>query len=214
MTSTLPESDAARRGSPRPSSSGFPTTWFVIGVALAVAVATTSYLAYDRYRPVYQSTAAITFDQPKALATATDAGIIQKLSQLRLQYGGLIRTDAITGPVADKLGLRQGQVQAAVLNVQIPNSLLLGIGAQTTSPERSKEIATATAETIVEYTDKVQSDAGVPTDDRVVAHIVIKPQGARQIAPTEKRRLSVAILGGILVFAVVLGVAAVVRRRT
>lgn len=210
MTST-PESDSARPGSQR--SASFPTVWFVAAVIAAVAVASIAYLSYERYHPVYQSTAAVSFDQPKAVATATDAGIIQKLSQLRLQYGGLIRTDAITAPVAAKLGLRQGQVQGAVVAVQIPNSLLLGVGAHQATPERAKEIATAVAEEIVTYVDTVQADAGVPQAKRVVAHIVIEPQGANQIAPTKKRRVSVAILGGILVFAIVLGIGAIVRRR-
>src|SRR3954463_16124273 len=178
MTRTT-EPGTARSGSPRTAGS-FPTVWFAAPVVCAVAVASISYLAYEHYHPVYQSTAAVSFDQPKALATATDAGIIQKLSQIRLQYGGLIKTDAIAAPVAAKLGLRQGQVQGAVVPVQIPNSLLLGVAAHQASPAQAKAIATAVAEEIVTYVDQVQADAGVAKDQRVIAHIVIEPQGARQ----------------------------------
>lgn len=213
MTTSLSAGETARRRPVSHAPQGFPTVWFVAAVVLAVALSSGSYLAYKHYHATYQATAAIYFDQPREVADAADAGTIQKLSQIRLLYGGLVKTDVMTKPIADRTGLPQGLIASSVFTTTQPNSLLLVVGAQRPNTTQAKLIAEDLAEQVAGYVKEVQDTAKVPQTKQVVATIVLHPHRATQTSPTNKRRLSVAILTGILVFAIVLGVGALVRRR-
>lgn len=214
MTATMSGTDADR-GHPLSSyeRARFPTLVFIAAVVAAVVAASASYIAYGHYHPVYQSAAAVTFDQPRAVALSNDAGELQKLAALRVQYGGLLRTDVISGPVAQSLGLPQGVV-ATALAARVPtDSLVLTVVAQTRDRDLAVRIADATAKQVITYVTDVQDQAGVAQKNQVIAQEVVQPRFAAQVAPTSKRRASVAVLAGIVVLGLVLGVAAVVRRR-
>lgn len=194
-------------------AAGFPTGWFIGAVVAAVLVSSISYFAYRHYHPTYQAAAAIAFDQPKAVAEAPDAGPVQKLSQLRLLYAGLVKTDVVVEPLGRQLNLPAAEVASSAYATVAPNSLLLIVGARNGDSTNARLISEGLAEQIVHYVDVVQHDAHVRPSDRVTAVIVAHPHVAAQIAPTDKRRISVAVLAGILVFAIVIGVGALVRRR-
>jgi len=213
MTTQLSSGNALRRS---PSSSGptlFPVMWAVAAFILAVALSSASFVGYRHYHPTYRATAAVGFDQPRAIAAAGDAGEIQKLSQLRLVYAGLAKTDVMTEPIAAKLKLPRGLIASSVVTTTPPQSLLLLVSAERPSTTQAKLIAEALANEIVTYVDQVQKSAKVPSLQRVQAQVVLHSHFAVQVSPTDKRRLSVAILTWIFVFVIVLGIGALWHRR-
>jgi capsular polysaccharide biosynthesis protein len=166
----------------------------LVGVIVA-ALAAAMVLRGDE---VHQSRALVVIDQPVALATGADGGLLDKLSRLRIKYADLVPTAEISGEAADSLGLPIGRVAGAV-SAEVPQlSLTIAITARSGDPAESVEIANAVADALVDYADAELADVGVKPADRYEFRVVVPASSARKVDPTTGEALKAAISFGLL----------------
>lgn len=198
----MTETEPARAGAPRPSGSpswlpSRPRRLIISALAAVIiaAVAAAIVLGGDK---VHQSRALVVIDQPVALATGTDGGLLDKLSRLRIKYADLVPTAEISGPAAETLGLPLGRVAGAV-SAEVPQlSLTIAITARSGDADEAVAIANAVADSLAEYADAELAEVGVPEKDRYVFRVVIPAGNARQIDPTAGEALKAAVSFGLL----------------
>jgi capsular polysaccharide biosynthesis protein len=178
--------------------------------ALAAAIAG---INASRATPTYQSIAALSIDQPGAIALSTDDGVISKLSRLRAKYAGLIRTQTFAQPVADELGLPVGSVIRSVSAAADPASLILLIGARASNAETAHAIAAAVADHVVEYVDDEQTANGIQDPRRVSFSVVTPASNAVKTSPTDRRVALISVGAFVLGVGLTIGVVYVGRRR-
>lgn len=159
----------------------------------------------------YQASAATLLDQPTVLAASKDAGVVDKLSRLRLKYAGILRSDAVVTPVAAKLGLPAGTVSGSMVTGNDPTSLLLFIGARSSTPEGAVALANALAQELAAYVRKEQ--LVLNPRDRLALTVVAPARGGVQLLPTTRQQLVTGFGSGLVVLVLVLVVTDVVRRR-
>lgn len=163
----------------------------ILGVLVgALGVALLTVAAEE---PVFSSEAAIAIDQVERVSAAEGPDIIDKLSRLRLKFGGLVGTRAVAGPVADDVDRDEREVAGALYAFIYPDSLLMAVGARHRDPEAAVEIARAGAEYVVELAEQEQADARVPPRDRYRLTIVSPAERASQQDQPRKRAGIVAL---------------------
>jgi capsular polysaccharide biosynthesis protein len=167
-------------------------------MALVVGILAGGFTAYYEYtRPAtYQSGVVLLIDQTSALSTGADVGVVTKLSQLRIKYAGIVRTQVFAQPVADATGLPIGLVHHALKASVDPTSLLLGISATTKDPAQAKTIAEAAGNELVSYTQQEQDAVNVPKKLQVTFTVVTPAGDAVRVTPDRSR----AKLVGLFVF--------------
>jgi capsular polysaccharide biosynthesis protein len=172
-----------------------------------------AYEVVGHRHPTYLATSAVLLDEPEAVAISKDAGVIDKLSRLRFKYSGILRSDDIVNPVAERLHLPPGVVAGSIGSTGDTGSLLLFVGARSTSRTQAVALANALAEQLRTYVAKEQTANKIPALLKLELKIVSPARGAAQLTPT-KRQKQVAGAGvALATLAVVLGVADIARRR-
>jgi hypothetical protein len=140
------------------------------------------------------SAATVFIDQPQVKVAAD----IDKLSRLRLKYGGLARTNVTAAPVAEKLQLPERLVQRSLSSTIIPQSLLFTIEARTRGAKSAQEIAQAAAEQIAVYAKQEQDATQIPANEQVRLSVVINADRGVKFAPPSSRLITVSVLAGVL----------------
>ena len=162
----------------------------------------------------YRSQTTLLFDQLHAVASSGDAGVLAKLSLLRVKYVDLLQTSAITGPVARKTGLPEPTVRGALQATAPPAQFVLAVTATLAQPAQARELATAAADELIAYNQHEQSSAGIPADQQVTISVVSPAQPATQVAASRRRAVAygaAAAVGAALL--VVAGASLLVRPR-
>ena len=170
---------------------------------MALIVAVAAALAVLAQSAKYESVATMAIDQPRAIAASGDAGVIAKLTALRTKYSGLVTTQVFAVPIAEQLNLNPNAVRSVLFAETPQNSLIIRVGAQTGSRDRSRTVAEAAATGLTKYVEDEQVRAGVPDGNRFTIDEVTPAGPAVKVSPTKKRVLAAAALAGLLAFAAV-----------
>ena len=170
-------------------------------IALTAATAgllVAGFTAHAEYVPApgYRSVEVLSFEQVSAVVTATDAGILAKLSALRFSYADLVKTAVITEPVAERTGLTADAVSSALGAVAPPASFLLEVEATLPTAQDAQRLAAAASDEVVQYAAAQQDHAAIPADQQFDI-VVATPATLGVRLPSHLRR---AVAAGVLVF--------------
>lgn len=182
--------------------------WMLVAGSLlaGLVAALAAGFATDRTAPTYQSQALLNLDQPRAVALATDDGVVAKLSRLRYKYAGLVRTETFAKPVASQLHLPVLTVLRTLTTSVDQDSLVMAVGARDGNRDRARQIAAAAAQHLVQFTKSQQQADRIPAVNQVTFTIVTPALPAVKIAPSNGKVFLVAlgafvfVAGGALAF--------------
>ncbi len=160
----------------------------------------------------FSSSSLVTIDAPRAVAAAGDNGILQKLSGLRFKYAGLVPTDLLAVPVADRLKVPVEQVRGRLSASLQATDLLMRLTCRGTELAKTRTCAGALAQSLVDYVAKEQADNAIPVAQRIVVTQVQQPVFSIRVGANRSRTIGLASLAAVLAAAVVLGAAARPRR--
>jgi hypothetical protein len=167
----------------------------LVALAVGLICAGLGYANVMRQPERYQSTAVMLMDQPRALTTG-DSGVVVKLNLLRAKYAALIPTSEIMVPAAREAELSVGEMRAAQRPLFSPNSLTLAPVARSTTPEKARTIAQATAETLSKYVRDEQAATGLEPAARLTLRIVQDAGLGGKVSPSSRRARQVAAVSG------------------
>ncbi|MBV9291707.1 MAG: hypothetical protein JO222_04590 [Frankiales bacterium] len=189
--SVAPESSPVRR------AIGSPALILAI-IALVIGILAGGFTAYYEYtRPAtYRSSAVMLIDQPATLSASADVGVVTKLSQLRIKYVGIVKTQVFAQPVADQTGLPVGLVLHSLTATADPTSLLVLISSTTKDPAQAHTIAEAAANELTTYVKTEQDAAGIPQRRQITFSTATPATNAVRVTPDRSR----AKLVGLFVF--------------
>ena len=187
----------------------------IVAVAVVVGVIAGGLSAYAIHRstPTYQSVALMEIDQPQAIASSSDEGVVAKLGRLRFKYAGLVRTQVFAAPVAEQLGLSPGAVSSALFTAADQQSLLLAVGARSHDAAQARLIAQAASQYLTTYARDEQNRNSIPEAQQITFDIATPALSAHKIEPTRRRELLVGIFVFVFTTGLVSGLALVGRRR-
>lgn len=207
--------DAATTGAPRPALRDLLSRSSVAAVALVAAVlgGAVGDLVVEQRPAVYAAQSAVTLDQPLTISQSQDAGVVDKLSRLRLKYAGVLRSDQVVGAVATATAQSAGTVRGALFTGQDPDSLILFIGARGSSPRLALSLANAYAQQLQRFVQHEQTSNAIAPRDRLTLDILVPARFAAHISPTRRQRLVGAVGAAVVAALLVLGLAALPRRR-
>lgn len=212
MAGVEPDSLTGRR-----SNVSLPIEVSAITVILAIALgllAGGGAALYQRSRPAhYISEGVLLIDQPAVVAAAPDAGPLQKLQALRLQYVSLLKTETIAGPVSRQVHVPIPEVEGALAGLADPTTFTIGVVATTDSPAESNSLAQAATNQLASYVAKSQARIGVAPQSRVVLDEVTTPRAGTRISVSTTKVLLPAVIAFIVVAGVFLVIADLLRRR-
>ncbi len=184
----------------------------VIAVVVAALVAFTG-AEYERTRPpVYQSNTTLLLDSP--LAITSNPGSVIAIAQVRIKYVGLVGTDVISQPAADKLGLPLALVAGSVTAGLGPADLNIVLRARGSSPELARQLAAAVGQSLIDYVRNEQ--ANIPLTDpqlRLTLKVVGKAYPGYRVSPNHRRELTTGAVAGVVGLALAYGVALLATRR-
>ena len=146
----------------------------------------------------FESRSVLLIDQPTAIASAGDEGVIVKLIRLRTKYADLLRTDPLSQPIADELGRPLGEVKAN-LRAQLPfQSLLLVIVGSGDDAEEAQALAQAAAESVQAFAAAEQEADQIPADERVVFEVVEAADPGVKAGESRSRRVTAALVSAVV----------------
>lgn len=155
----------------------------------------------------YATRAILEIDQPQLVASAQNAGPVDKLNRLRQKYSLLGLTRRITSPVAQKTGLPEGLIGRG-LSIGTPGeSLLLVVNAVGNDPAQARTIADAVAEELVVFVKAEMEAAKIPETNRITLEVVAPAQPGFLFEPKRSRAITTGLLAGITALIGVVGVA-------
>jgi hypothetical protein len=146
----------------------------------------------------YASRATVSIDQPAAIASSKDAGIVEKLDRLRLKYAGLADTNAITRPAATTTGLTLKEVRDHTVVVAGAQSLLLFPTATGDSRRGAERLAGALAESLVHFANLEQARAGIAPDERYELTVIEAASDATKTSPSSNIAVAAAAFAALL----------------
>lgn len=184
----------------------------LLAVLAAVFAAGVTGLAVRGGSSTFKSTAIVSVDEPRQLASSGDGGVLEKLSRIRVKYLGLVPTDQLAAPVADRLGVPIGQVRGRLSATALPADLLLRLSCTGPDAPAARRCADALSASMIAFVAREQASNGIPPEQRLVMAVVQVARGAVRTGPHRGRTVGLALLVGALAAAVVLGVAARPRR--
>lgn len=180
------------------SELGRPTAatlvWTLVAGVLFAAVGAGAVLAGSS---TYESRAVLLIDQPRAIAASGDAGVIQKLSQVRFKYTPLVRTDPVMSRAAETSPVPAGRLRAGAGATAPPLTLTVIATGRSTDADEATAIANAVAAGLVQYVADEQSADGVPPDDQVELTVVSPAMGAAKTDPTDQRVVTATVAVGL-----------------
>ena len=189
-----------------------PLTLF-IALALVVVAGGVGYGLAAGRQATYVAYASTLLDQPDAIAASQDAGVVDKLSRLRLKYAGLVHSDAVQAQAAITVDATRDDVQGRAIARLDPNSLLLQIGAAEPTQAKAVKLANALASALAGYVDREQAGARIAPTDRVTLEVVQPARSAVKALPTTRTKLTSAVGTALVAFVLVAAVLDVMRRR-
>lgn len=189
-----------------------PLTLFIAGGLVLIAVIA-GYTVAARSSPTYVAQAGTMLDQPLTLAQVQDAGVVEKLSRLRLKYAGILRSDKVVEQAAEAVGRSRDDVADTVFARLDGNSLLLYVGATSDDEEEAVALANALASALRDYVTAEQRNALIAASDRISLDVVQPAHDATPVLPTARQKLVAGFSSGLVAFVVLGGVLDVVRRR-
>jgi hypothetical protein len=184
----------------------------LLALVVAVLAAGVVGLSVRGGKAIYVSTSLVTIDEPQAVAAAKDDAILAKLSRLRFKYIGLVGTDRLAVPVADRLKVPVTQVRGRLSATLVPTDLLLRLSCRGPVLATTKACATALGASLVDYVVKEQSNTAIPPSERVVMTPIEQPPYTAVIGANRSRTIGLSLLAGVLGALLVLGIAARPRR--
>jgi hypothetical protein len=184
----------------------------LLAAVVAVLAAAAAGLIVRGSSTTYTSTALVSVDEPRAVAAAGDGGVLDKLSRIRFKYAGLVPTDKLAAPVAERLGVPIGQVRGRMSAAVHVTDLLLRLSCAEPNAATARRCSDALAASMVAFVAQEQSTNGIPADQRLVMASVQPAGPAVGTGPRRSRTFGAAGLAGALAAAGVLGVAARPRR--
>ena len=164
----------------------------------------------------YGSNTVLVIDEPLLIAQSRDAGPIEKLGRLRLQYAALVKTAAIADDIAARTGRSAGDVASHVDVLPSQNSLLVVVTARDRQRSRAVQLASATADALIRYTTESQAKAQVPAAQRVTFSVVTPARTTYAILQGKRYVATVAGCLGLVAAAavyVVVSLSSALRRR-
>lgn len=174
----------------------------LIGLFLGFVLALIGGLAVLSGKTTYTSTAVMIINDPYKLATSGQPGEFSSLDLLRYKYSALIKTSAIAGPVATKLGYPEQEVSGALSTGVPTNSLLMDVTATWATPDGAQKLAQAAASEVTAYVNQEDDAYRIPAADRFTFEAVDPaPPGAAH-GPSKAKAASLAIGLAVLGFAV------------
>jgi hypothetical protein len=169
---------------------------------------------YQRQRQIaYVSSAILFIDQPLIVATAPDAGPLQKLQLLRSQYTSLVKTDLIAGPASRQVNLPKAEVAGDLFATAPPLTFTITIAATAHSRSESGQIAQAAAAQLISYVAKSQAHLGIRPTARVVLTEPTAPQNGTRVPLSTSKVLPAALFAFLVVGGGFLIIADLLRRR-
>lgn len=145
----------------------------------------------------YEARALVAVDQPLLLSSGGD-GVVDKLSRLRLKYAPLLRTDEMTLPLASELDLAPDRVRGRVDGALVPNSLLISVAGRGADAASAIALANAASAYLGAYAQDEQVAIDVPPVEQYTLEVVSQARFAAKIAPSNRRALSLGVVGGLL----------------
>lgn len=187
-------------------------TLLIVMAALAV-IAFGSFVASSGGDAPYEAEAALLIDQPQAIAAADGGEVLGKLSNLRLKYAGLVRTRALTTPIAEAVGGSPDEIAGRLTAVAPPDSLLLIVRASSAQRDEAVALAAATSEALQTYVEQEHERENIPPENRFVLREVTPAEDAFVVDDSTRRQALrlVALLAGVGL--IVAPIVHVVRRR-
>jgi hypothetical protein len=170
----------------------------VVAACIAVALGALALSVVLGGTPRYVSRAALLIDQPQAVASSSDEGVIRKLNLLRLKYVGLIPTSVIAGPLARDLDLPAARIAASTGGYVTGDALVLYTWAADRDPAEARRISTALARRVVSFADDEQAASGIPPDARFRFHVVANAGPARKTDPSGRTAVQAGVAVGLL----------------
>ncbi|HUI03956.1 MAG TPA: hypothetical protein VLZ77_10465 [Acidimicrobiales bacterium] len=189
----------------------------LLALVAAAVVATVLGLSGEfftlRGPTVWTSRTVMLVDEPYGIAVAGDQGLLLKLEGVRLKYQGLAVTNAIDQPVAAKLNVPVSVVEGSAAVVLPPDSLLLDVYGQWSSPAFAQQLSGAVANEISAYVAQEDAQYKVPAADQFTISVVDAPAPATASGPSHSKAATVALGLAIAGFVVGFVVTQLVRNR-
>lgn len=174
----------------------------LVGLFLAFAAALIGGLSVLSGRTTYTSTAVMLINDPYKLATSGQLNEFESLDVLRYKYSGLVRTNAMAGPVATRLGLPVGEVIGA-MSTDVPvNSLLMDVTATWSAPSEAQKLAQEMANEVSAYISQEDDSYAIPVADRFTFQVIDRASPGIAHGPSKAKAVSLAIGLAVLGFAV------------
>lgn len=184
----------------------------LLALVAAVLAGSVVGLAVRGGASTFTATALVSVDEPRAVAAAGDAGILEKLSRIRLRYTGLVPTDLLAAPVAARLGVPVGQVRGRLSATALPQDLLLRLACVEPDAAPARRCADALAASLVDLVAHEQQAGGIPADQQLVMTQVQPAGPPARTGPRRSRTAALALLGGLLAAGLVLAAGTRLRR--
>ena len=181
--------------------------WVALTLLLAVAAGLGAAAVSENKSDDFTSRATVIVNQEPALTLSRDAGILSKLSALRVKYAGLVSSSLFAQSVGEKAGLPAGFVHATLSPEVPPGSLLFTLSATTKDGETAQRVASAAATVLIESQAKEQTKLGLNARQQISLTLVSPARQGVLQEPSRKRSLE---FGGGAFLAVLVG-AAVLR---
>jgi hypothetical protein len=184
----------------------------VIAVIIAGLLAFTA-AEYERTRtPVYQATTALLLDSP--LAITSNPGSVVAVSEVRIKYAGLVGTDVISQPAADRLGLPLAVVARSVVATLQQADLNIVLRARGTSPDGARQLAMAVGQSLIDYVKNEQANITLADPQlRLSLKVVGKAYPGYRVSPNHRRELTSAAVVGLIALALSYAVARLFIKR-
>jgi capsular polysaccharide biosynthesis protein len=185
----------------------------ILALALGLLAGAGAALYQRSKSTSYLSQGVLLIDQPAVVANNPDAGPLQKLQLLRLQYASVVKTETIAAPVARQTNLSLGQVESELSALVDPTSFTINVVATSGSPSAASALAQAGTAQLISYVDKTQAHLGISPQNRVVLDEVTAPHAGVRVPQTRTKILLPAAIAFLVVAGGFLIVADLMRRR-
>lgn len=181
-----------------------PSIWIaVVAGLLAASIASTISLT----RPAtYRSQATLLIDEPAAVGSSQDQGVLLKLASLRDKYAALANTSPIVDPAAQESGLPSSTIASDGQVVVAQDALTMQAQGLSSDPGTARTVAQSLGDSLSRYVAGEQASLNVPANDKVTISVIQPAEPAARISPSVRQSVTViavsAIATGIVVYVI------------
>jgi capsular polysaccharide biosynthesis protein len=166
----------------------------VVAGLMGASVASTISLTRP---PTYRSQATLLIDEPQAVGTSQDQGVLIKLSTLRAKYAALAGTSAIAGPAGQLSGVPESTVTSDGSVVVGVNDLTMQSQGLSSDPTTAHAVAQGMADSLSQFVAQEQANLNIPPEDKVVVSVIQAASAPGKIAPTLRQGVSIALVAAL-----------------